>query len=91
MAGYNEKPRRLTHPVALDRNEDGLVPVTPDEAAVFHKPGYVYLNPRNGEQLVLGVSWKERNHFKRKLTQLPDLSYREKYQLWRVANGDGGK
>ena len=80
-------PRKLTHPVALVV-DDGPVPLTPDEAAAFHRPGYVYINPKNGEQLVLVVSVHERNHFKRKQGQKPDMLYSEKFRLWQAGNGD---
>ena len=78
-------PRKLTHPVALII-DDGPVPLTPDEAAPFHRPGYVYINPKNGEQLVLVVATHERNHFKRKAGQSP--LHATKYQLWKAGNGD---
>ena len=78
-------PRKLTHPVALVI-DDGPVPLTPDEAAPFHRPGYVYINPKNGEQLVLVVATHERNHFKRKAGQSP--LHAMKFKLWQAGNGE---
>jgi len=68
--------------------DDGPVPLTPDEAAPFHRPGYVYINPKNGEQLLLVVSSRERNHFKRKQWQQVDMLYKERFKLWKAAQGD---
>jgi len=87
LAGYNEKPRKLHHPYALDWDDETLVTVTPEEAAQHSDERRIYLNPKNGEQLVLVRATHERVHFKRKIGQLPDFFYKERYLLWQAGHG----